>query len=70
MGSLPWQRIKAATNARKYERIGVKKEEIPVRDLCEGFLDECAEYLEYVRGLGFEEPPDYEYLQRLLRKVL
>ena len=69
-GSLPWQGIKAANNAGKYEAIGRKKQETPIKDLCQGFPNEFAEYLEYVRGLGFEDPPHYEYLQLLLGQVL
>lgn len=69
-GSLPWQGIKAATNARKYETIGWKKQETPIKDLCQALPNKFAEYLECVRGLGFEDPPDYEYLQRLLGQVL
>ncbi|KAJ9137648.1 Casein kinase I-like protein [Pleurostoma richardsiae] len=68
-GRLPWQGIKAESNAQKYELIGKKKQETPINDLCEGFPKEFAVYLEYVRGLGFEDPPNYEYLRDILRKA-
>jgi casein kinase 1 len=87
-GSLPWQGLKAATNKQKYEKIGEKKQLVPVSELCEGLpgmsillrkrqlilieysLDEFGIYLNYVRKLGFEETPDYDFLRELFTKVL
>lgn len=69
-GSLPWQGLKAATNKQKYEKIGEKKQMTPIRELCEGFPEEFATYLTYVRKLGFEETPDYEYCKSLFSKVM
>lgn len=69
-GSLPWQGLKAATNRQKYERIGEKKQTTPISELCEGFPEEFAIYMNYVRKLGFEETPDYEFLRELFSKVL
>ena len=34
------------------------------------FADEIAVYLKYVRVLGFEETPDYDFLRELFAKVL
>ncbi|KAI8854971.1 kinase-like domain-containing protein [Chytridium lagenaria] len=48
-GHLPWQGLKAATNKQKYEKIGEKKQTTVVKDLCEGFPDEFADYLKYSR---------------------
>ncbi|RKP23767.1 kinase-like domain-containing protein [Syncephalis pseudoplumigaleata] len=69
-GGLPWQGLKAATNKQKYEKIGEKKQTTAIKDLCEGFPEEFAIYLTYVRKLGFEETPDYDYLRGLFTKVL
>ncbi|KAG9040365.1 casein kinase I [Tulasnella sp. UAMH 9824] len=69
-GGLPWQGLKAATNKQKYEKIGEKKQSTPIKELCEGFPEEFAIYLNYVRKLGFEENPDYDFLRDLLTKVL
>jgi casein kinase 1 len=69
-GGLPWQGLKAATNKQKYEKIGEKKQSTPIKELCEGFPEEFAIYLNYVRKLGFEENPDYDFLRDLLSKVL
>ncbi|ORX56859.1 kinase-like protein [Hesseltinella vesiculosa] len=69
-GSLPWQGLKAATNKQKYEKIGEKKQSTSVKDLCTGYPNEFAIYLQYVRKLGFEESPDYDFLRDLFNKVL
>ena len=61
-GSLPWQGLKAATKKHKYEKMSP-----PVEVLCKGFPAEFAMYLNYCRGLRFEEAPDYMYLRQLFR---
>ncbi|XP_039760584.1 casein kinase I isoform X2 [Pararge aegeria] len=66
-GSLPWQGLKAITKKQKYERISEKKMSTPVEVLCKGFPAEFAMYLNYCRGLSFDEPPDYMYLRQLFR---
>ncbi|KAF9266490.1 kinase-like protein [Marasmius fiardii PR-910] len=69
-GGLPWQGLRAATNKQKYEKIGEKKQTTPIVELCEGFPEEFAIYMNYVRKLGFEETPDYDFLRELFTKVL
>ncbi|KAG7089901.1 hypothetical protein E1B28_011534 [Marasmius oreades] len=69
-GGLPWQGLRAATNKQKYEKIGEKKQTTPIVELCEGFPEEFAIYMNYVRKLGFEETPDYDFLRELFSKVL
>ena len=69
-GGLPWQGLRAATNKQKYEKIGHRKQETPIDELCEGYPPEFAKYLKYCRNLGFEETPDYDYLRDLLTKAL
>ncbi|KAF9533759.1 kinase-like domain-containing protein [Crepidotus variabilis] len=69
-GGLPWQGLRAATNKQKYEKIGEKKQSTAISELCEGFPEEFAIYMNYVRKLGFEETPDYDFLRDLFTKVL
>ncbi|KAI9508292.1 kinase-like protein [Russula earlei] len=69
-GSLPWQGLKAATNKQKYEKIGEKKQSTAIKELCEGFPEEFGIYLNYVRKLGFEETPDYDFLRELFAKMM
>ncbi|XP_017393500.1 casein kinase I [Cebus imitator] len=65
--NLPWQGLKAMTKKQKYEKISEKKMSTPVEVLCKGFPAEFAMYLNYCRGLRFEEVPDYMYLKQLFR---
>ncbi|XP_070147370.1 casein kinase I-like [Ovis canadensis] len=67
--SLPWQGIKAVTMKQKYEKICEKKMATSVEALCNGFPTEFATYLNYCRGLCFEEAPDYNYLRQLFRTL-
>lgn len=39
----------------------------PVEVLCKGFPAEFSMYLNYSRGLRFDEAPDYMYLRQLFR---
>ena len=66
-GNLPWQGLKANTKKQKYEKISERKMATPVEFLCKGFPAEFAMYLNYCRGLRFEEAPDYMYLRQLFR---
>ncbi|CAG0890349.1 unnamed protein product, partial [Darwinula stevensoni] len=66
-GSLPWQGLKAATKKQKYEKISEKKMSTSVEVICKGFPAEFAMYLNYCRGLRFDEAPDYMYLRQLFR---
>ncbi|XP_054571802.1 casein kinase I-like [Eptesicus fuscus] len=65
--SLPWQGLKSATKKQKNEKICERKMTTPVEVLCKGFPAEFAMYLNYCRGLRFEETPDYAYLRQLFR---
>ncbi|KAG1053847.1 hypothetical protein G6F43_004101 [Rhizopus delemar] len=69
-GSLPWQGLKAATNKQKYEKIGETKQAIGIQILCEGYPDQFAKYLRYVRQLDFAEDPDYNWLKSLFFDIL
>lgn len=69
-GSLPWQGLKAGSNKEKYERIGLKKQDIPIAELCAGFPDEFAQFLSYTRTMKFDAAPDYDLLRSLMRRVL
>lgn len=58
-GRLPWQSLPAKTKKEKYRKIMEKKRVTPLNKLCKGFPDEMVQYIQYCRGLKFEEKPDY-----------
>lgn len=68
-GSLPWQGLKAETLKERYQKIGDTKRTTPIDTLCEGYPEEFATYLRYVRRLDFFEPPDYDYLRKLFEDL-
>ena len=68
-GSLPWQGLQARNDQERYKLITEKKLSISVERLCHELPDEFKDYLNYCRGLKFEEEPDYEYLKGLFRQL-
>lgn len=68
-GSLPWQGLKADTLKERYQKIGDTKRATPIEVLCEGYPEEMATYLRYVRRLDFFETPDYDYLRKLFQDL-
>lgn len=68
-GHLPWQGLRALTKKQKYERIYEKKLATTPESLCRGFALEFDKYLQYARGLTFEQSPDYLYLRRQFRRL-
>lgn len=65
-GILPWQNMKAKDTKAKYKMIMEKKISTPAEFLCKGFPNELALFINYAKGLKFEEKPDYKYLKHLL----
>lgn len=68
-GSLPWQGLPAKTKKEKYEKIKDKKVSTTIEQLCKGYPEEFQTYLNYCRGLKFEDKPDIAYLRKLFRDL-
>lgn len=68
-GYLPWQGLKAPTKKKKYDEITQKKISTTVEQLCKGFPQEFALYLNYCRSLHFEDKPNYSYLRKLFKDL-
>lgn len=68
-GKLPWSHIEATNYRQKMNYICEKIVETSVPDLCRGLPPEFQTYLEYCRGLEFEERPDYDYIKELFRNL-
>jgi len=64
---LPWQNARLNSKQKKHDAVKEIKASISPEALCKGLPEEFATYLNYCRSLGFEETPDYEYLQTLFR---
>jgi serine/threonine protein kinase len=57
LGKLPWQGLPAKTKKDKYEKIKEKKRDTTIADMCKGIPAEFAKYMNYCRGLNFEDKP-------------
>ena len=68
--SLPWQGLHVHKGEDRYKKILTKKRGTSAEELCKGFPNEFAEYINYTRNLEFEADPDYKYLRGLLLSVL
>ncbi|TFK72321.1 kinase-like protein [Pluteus cervinus] len=60
-GSLPWSSIKGATHRNKQDRIREKKMNWSGKRIFEGFPQVFADFTDYVRGLRYDENPDYKH---------
>ncbi|KAG1678701.1 Casein kinase I isoform alpha [Nymphon striatum] len=69
-GNLPWQGLRSVNRKQKYEIICEKKMSTPVETLCKGFPAEFSMYLNFCRGLRFEEKPNYLNLRKMFRNLL
>ena len=68
-GELPWQGLKAKNKKEKYEKIKEKKLNTPLEILCTNLPGDIITWINYAKGLNFEEKPDYNYLQSLIQKM-
>lgn len=69
-GRLPWQGVVAEAKMEKHSKVLIKKQDIPVSELCRGLPVEVSRYMYYCRNLGFEDAPVYSQLYKLFNKVL
>jgi len=68
-GELPWQNIKTEDKQEKYRLIADMKMRTSTETLCQDIPEEFGIFLNYVKGLGFTDVPNYKYLKRLFRTL-
>ena len=71
-GNIPWlQAERVNLNiVKKYLLVYKIKKMIPTEKLCIGLPEEIAKYINYCKGLYFEQDPDYNYLRSLFESIL
>ena len=69
-GTLPWADIKSDDKRGLYNRILEVKMETTPEELCQGLPIQFEEYIKYVKGLSYEQEPDYKYLKNLFLMAL
>ena len=66
-GYLPWTEMHNSDYRKLYDQ--VLKSKLETDALCHGCTAEFKTYLEYCRGLKFEETPDYDYLKGIFKDL-
>ena len=66
-GRLPWQGIKRAEKAEKYEAIKQAKESLTDEEASKDIPVAIVNYIKHCRELKFEQRPNYEHLKRLFK---
>ena len=69
-GFLPWQGLKEKNKLERYRQIYYIKKSIKPENLCSGLPEEFCDYIKYVKGLKFEENPNYDYLRGLFINIM
>lgn len=64
-GNLPWQGLPIKNKEDRYLKIMEKKKETSSIELCKGYPQYFADFVEYTRNLSYEDDPDYSYLKSL-----
>eukprot|EP00830_Metopus_es_P015497 TRINITY_DN4485_c0_g1_i1.p1 TRINITY_DN4485_c0_g1~~TRINITY_DN4485_c0_g1_i1.p1 ORF type:complete len:514 (-),score=79.72 TRINITY_DN4485_c0_g1_i1:16-1557(-) len=66
-GILPWQGLEGSCKKEKYNRIMSIKSEISAEELCSGLPPQFATILRAIKGLRFDEKPNYKWFKKELR---
>ena len=69
-GCLPWQGIKAKTKSERQILIKEKKLSVTTEELCKGLPKEFLSMINIIKGLRFEEKPNYELFKYNFKKIL
>jgi hypothetical protein len=62
---LPWANIKSDNKDELYNKILQMKNQTPPEKLCMGLPPQFEEFIRYIRGMSYEQEPDYKYLRNL-----
>ena len=69
-GTLPWMNLKAKTILEYSFKIYKIKNNISIEDLCKGLPKGFENFTEYVKGLKFDEDPNYSLLKNFFVDIL
>ena len=64
-GTLPWANIKSDNKEELYSRITEVKVNTSSEKLCSGLPPQFLEFIKYIRGMTYDQDPDYKYLRNL-----
>ena len=69
-GTLPWVNIQSDNKDELYDKILELKMKTTLESLCMGLPPQFQEYMRYIRGMNYEQEPNYNYLRSLFMIVL
>ena len=69
-GGLPWQGMHGKNKEDRYKNILQKKIDTSPYDLCKGFPEEFAKYIEYTRNMEYIEQPKYDTLREYFINII
>lgn len=69
-GKLPWQGLRAENKLEKYDKIRKVKESTKIWELCSDLPHEFYMYIFYLRNLGYDDWPNYDYLKDLFKELI
>ena len=69
-GGLPWQGMHGKNKEDRYKNILQKKIDTSPYDLCKGFPQEFAKYIEYTRNMEYIEQPKYNTLREYFINII
>ena len=71
-GYVPWLHLhnRKYIEVKKYMLAYKIKKKITTETLCKGLPEEMIKYINYCKGLHFEQDPDYNYLRSLFKFIL
>lgn len=68
-GSLPWSNLPVIGKIEKLRQISDMKQRLSSQELCKRLPEEFASYMDYVKGLLFQDTPNYAFIKKLFRTL-
>ncbi|CAD8143420.1 unnamed protein product [Paramecium pentaurelia] len=68
LGKLPWQNLQNIGDKDRTVVVGEVKMQTSIQQLCKDLPPPFSEYLNYLKGLNYQDQPDYELLKKIMRQ--
>ena len=65
-GNLPWQSVRTGDAKERYKLVGQMKIAWTNAKLCEGLPPQFKAYMDYVTGLSFDQPGNFQMMKKLI----
>ncbi|CAD8134137.1 unnamed protein product [Paramecium octaurelia] len=68
LGKLPWQNLQNIGDKDRTIVVGEVKMQTTISQLCKDLPPAFSEYLNYLKGLKYQDKPDYDLLKKIMRQ--